>query len=514
MPSTTLLKSKGASGAAEQTVQHLAARRRSGGGGRTAPVYDPATGAIAREVLLADKDTVKAAVSAAQEAFPAWRATAPLKRARVLAGFQRLLEAHQDEVCALVTAEQGKVLADSRGEVQRGIENVEFATYAPQLLKGEHSCHVGPGIDTWSEFQPLGVCAGITPFNFPAMVPLWMWPMALACGNTFVLKPSERDPSAALYVAELALQAGLPPGVLNVVNGDKEAVDALLTDPRIQAVSFVGSTPIAQYVYARGSAEGKRVQALGGAKNHAVVMPDADMAGTVRALMGAAFGTCGERCMAISVAVAVGDETAAALIDGLKAEMARMKVGPGTGDRCDMGPLVTRAQLDKVRDYIDQGVAQGASLVVDGRKLELPANRDGFFLGPCLFDHVKPDMQIYQDEIFGPVLCVVRVSSLGDAMALIDAHPYGNGTCIFTRDGESARYFAAEIQIGMVGINVPLPVPVAYHSFGGWKRSLFGDLGAYGPDAVRFYTRRKTITERWPAAGAREGTAFSFPSHQ
>ena len=513
MASTPLSKEK-IPLAAQQTVHHLIHGRQSGGGTRTAPVYDPASGAIAREVLLADSDTVKAAVSAAHEAFPGWRATSPLKRARVLARFQRLLEVHQHDVCALVTAEQGKVLADSLGEVQRGIENVEYATYAPQLLKGEHSCAVGPGIDTWSEFQPLGVCAGITPFNFPAMVPLWMWPMALACGNTFVLKPSERDPSAALFVAELALQAGVPAGVLNVVNGDKEAVDALLADARVQAVSFVGSTPIAQYVYARGTAQGKRVQALGGAKNHAVVMPDADLAGTVRALMGAAFGTCGERCMAISVAVAVGEQTAAALVEGLKAEMAHMKVGPGTDERSDMGPLVTRVHLDRVRSYIDQGVAQGAKLVVDGRKLVVPDNRDGFFLGPCLFDHVKPDMQIYQDEIFGPVLCVVRVASLGDAMALIDAHPYGNGTCIFTRDGETARHFAAEIQVGMVGVNVPLPVPVAYHSFGGWKRSLFGDLNAYGPDAVRFYTRRKTITERWPAAGAREGTAFSFPSHQ
>ena len=512
MASTPLSKEK-IPHLAEPTVHHLIRGRQSGGGSRTAPVYDPASGAIAREVLLADADTVKAAVSAAHEAFPAWRATSPLKRARVLARFQRLLEVHQHDVCALVTAEQGKVLADSLGEVQRGIENVEYATYAPQLLKGEHSCEVGPGIDTWSEFQPLGVCAGITPFNFPAMVPLWMWPMALACGNTFVLKPSERDPSAALFVAELALQAGVPAGVLNVVNGDKEAVDVLLADPRVQAVSFVGSTPIAQYVYARGTAQGKRVQALGGAKNHAVVMPDADLAGTVRALMGAAFGTCGERCMAIAVAVAVGEQTAAALVEGLKAEMAHMKVGPGTDERSDMGPLVTRVHLDRVRSYIDQGVAQGAKLVIDGRKLEVADHRDGFFLGPCLFDHVKPDMQIYQDEIFGPVLCVVRVASLGDAMALIDAHPYGNGTCIFTRDGETARHFAAEIQVGMVGINVPLPVPVASHSFGGWKHSLFGDLSAYGPDAVRFYTRRKTITERWPTAGAREGTAFSFPSH-
>ncbi len=495
------------------TVEHLIAGRRVAGGTRTAPVYDPASGEVARQVLLADTNTVAAAVSTAREAFPAWRATSPAKRARVIARLQSLLEENQDAVCALVTAEQGKSLADSLGELQRGIENVEFATYAPQLLKGEHSCSVGPGIDTWSEFQPLGVCAGITPFNFPAMVPLWMWPMAIACGNTFVLKPSERDPSAALYVAELALKAGLPAGVLNVVNGDKEAVDALLADRRVQAVSFVGSTPIAEYVYARGCAQGKRVQALGGAKNHAVVMPDADLPGTVRSLIGAAFGTCGERCMAISVAVAVGEDTATALVAGLKAEMARIKTCAGTDSDCDMGPLVTREQLEKVRGYIDRGVAEGAQLVVDGRTLALPDRPHGFFLGPTLFDRVEPGMQIYRDEIFGPVLCVVRVASLGEAMALIDGHPYGNGTCIFTRDGQMARHFTEAIEVGMVGVNVPLPVPVAYHSFGGWKRSLFGDLAAYGPDAVRFYTRRKTITQRWPSAGSREGTAFSFPSN-
>lgn len=511
--SSTLSLKPAAAHAAGRTVDHLIAGRRVAGGSRTAPVYDPASGEVARQVLLADTNTVATAISAAREAFPAWRATAPAKRARVLARLQNLLEESKDTVCALVTAEQGKSLADSLGELQRGIENVEFATYVPQLLKGEHSRGVGPGIDTWSEFQPLGVCAGITPFNFPAMVPLWMWPMAVACGNTFVLKPSERDPSAALYVAELAHKAGLPAGVLNVVNGDKEAVDALLADPRVQAVSFVGSTPIAEYVYARGCAQGKRVQALGGAKNHAVVMPDADLPGTVRSLIGAAFGTCGERCMAISVAVAVGDETASALVAGLKTEMARIKTCAGTDSHCDMGPLVTREQLEKVRGYIDRGVAEGAELVVDGRTLAVPDRPHGFFLGPCLFDHVEPDMVIYREEIFGPVLCVVRVPTLGDAMALIDAHPYGNGTCIFTRDGEMARHFTDAIQVGMVGVNVPLPVPVAYHSFGGWKRSLFGDLHAYGPDAVRFYTRRKTITQRWPSAGSREGTAFSFPSN-
>ncbi len=512
MASTLSLKPAAARDAAH-TVEHLIAGRRCAGGSRTAPVYDPASGEVARQVLMADTDTVRAAISAAREAFPAWRATAPAKRARVLARLQNLLEDNKERICALVTAEQGKSLADSLGELQRGIENVEFATYVPQLLKGEHSCSVAPGIDTWSEFQPLGVCAGITPFNFPAMVPLWMWPMAVACGNTFVLKPSERDPSAALCVAELAHKAGLPAGVLNVVNGDKEAVDALLADSRVQAVSFVGSTPIAEYVHARGCAQGKRVQALGGAKNHAVVMPDADLPGSVRSLIGAAFGTCGERCMAISVAVAVGEDTATALVTGLKAEMARIKTCAGTDSHCDMGPLVTREQLDKVRGYIDRGVAEGAELVVDGRTLAVPDRPHGFFLGPCLFDHVEPDMVIYREEIFGPVLCVVRVPTLGDAMALIDAHPYGNGTCIFTRDGEMARHFSSEIQVGMVGVNVPLPVPVAYHSFGGWKRSLFGDLHAYGPDAVRFYTRRKTITQRWPSASSREGTAFSFPSN-
>ncbi len=496
------------------TVEHLIGGRRAAGGRRTAAVYDPASGAVTKQLLLADADTVRAAVTAAQEAFPAWRATAPLKRARVLARFQRLLDERKDSLSRLITDEQGKTLADSLGEVQRGIENVEYATGAPELLKGEHTSNVGPGIDSWSSFQPLGVCAGITPFNFPAMVPLWMWPMAVACGNTFVLKPSERDPSAPLFLAELALEAGLPAGVLNVVNGDKEAVDALLTDPRVQAVSFVGSTPVAEHVYATGAAHGKRVQALGGAKNHAVVMPDADMQGTVRALMGAAFGTCGERCMAISVVVAVGEDTAAALLAGMKAEIARLKVGPGADGDCDMGPLITRAQQEKVRGYVDQGVAEGADLVVDGRGLAVADHPHGFFLGPCLFDRVEPGMVIYREEIFGPVLGVVRVGTLAEAAAVIDAHPYGNGTCIFTRDGEAARRFAEQVQVGMVGINVPLPVPVAYHSFGGWKRSLFGDLHAYGPDAVRFYTRRKTITQRWPSAGAGERTAFSFPSSQ
>jgi malonate-semialdehyde dehydrogenase (acetylating)/methylmalonate-semialdehyde dehydrogenase len=494
------------------TIQHLIDGQLVSGGARTADVFNPATGQAEKRVLLADKLTVEQAIASAQAAYPAWRATPPLKRARVMSKLKVLLEDNADAICALVTAEHGKVLSDSMGELQRGIENVEYASYAPELLKGEHSKNVGPAIDSWSEFQALGVTAGITPFNFPVMVPLWMWPMAVACGNTFILKPSERDPSSALLVAELALQAGLPPGVLNVVHGDKEAVDTLLTDPRVKAISFVGSTPIAEYIYATGCAHGKRVQALGGAKNHAVVMPDADIPNAVSALMGAAYGSCGERCMAIPLVVAVGDATADAVVAGLKVEIAKMKVGPGTDASCDMGPLVTKAHFEKVKGYVDQGVAEGAALVVDGRGVSVPGHEAGYFLGPCLFDHVKRGMVIYQDEIFGPVLGVVRVQTLQDAMDLIDAHEYGNGTCIFTRDGEAARYFTDNILVGMVGVNVPLPVPVAYHSFGGWKRSLFGDLHAYGPDAARFYTKRKTITQRWPSAGVREGAVFSFPS--
>ncbi|WP_332851679.1 CoA-acylating methylmalonate-semialdehyde dehydrogenase [Duganella sp. S19_KUP01_CR8] len=485
------------------------------GTGRSQYVYNPATGAAEKRVLLADRLTVEAAIASAQAAFPAWRNTPPLKRARVMSNLKQLLEQHADEICQLITAEHGKVLSDAMGELQRGIENIEYASYAPELLKGEHSKNAGPSIDSWSEMQPLGVVAGITPFNFPAMVPLWMWPLAIACGNTFVLKPSERDPSSTLLIARLALEAGLPPGVLNVVNGDKEAVDTLLLDTRVQAVSFVGSTPIAQYIYATGTAQGKRIQALGGAKNHAVVMPDADIPQAVSALMGAAYGACGERCMAIPLLVAVGDATADALIAGLRTEIGKMRVGPGDDARSDMGPLVTRQHYDKVRGYVANGVAEGATLLVDGREIELPKGyEDGYYLGPCLFDHVTPNMRIYQEEIFGPVLGVVRVASLQAAMDLIDAHEYGNGTCIFTRDGEAARYFSDGIQVGMVGVNVPLPVPVAYHSFGGWKRSLFGDLGAYGPDGVRFYTRRKTITQRWPSAGLREAAVFSFPSNQ
>ena len=481
---------------------------------RPEPVANPATGEISRHVAMASRATVEAAIAAAQAAYPEWRNTPPIKRARIMFRFKQLLEEHADEVVAAITSEHGKVLDDAMGEFIRGVEVVEYACGIPEMLKGEHSKNVGPGIDSWSELQPLGVVAGITPFNFPAMVPMWMYPMAIACGNTFVLKPSEKDPSAPMLCAALLAEAGLPAGVFNIVNGDKEAVDTLLTDHRVQAVSFVGSTPIAEYIYRTGTSHGKRVQALGGAKNHAIVMPDADIDNAVSALTGAAYGSCGERCMAISVAVCVGDETADAVVGKLSERLARMQVGDGTDKSNDMGPLVTRAHFDKVLGYVDLGVEEGAELVVDGRGLVVDGRENGYFLGPCLFDRVTPDMRIYREEIFGPVLCVVRAESEERAMQLIDEHEYGNGTCIFTRDGEAARYFADNIKIGMVGINVPLPVPVAYHSFGGWKRSLFGDLYAYGPDSVRFYTRRKTITQRWPSGGVRERAQFSFPSNQ
>ena len=481
---------------------------------RPAPVYNPATGELTRHVAMASKATVEDAIAAAAAAFPAWRDTPPAKRARIMFRFKALLEEHADEIAAAITDEHGKVFDDAMGEFGRGVEVVDYACGIPELLKGEYSRNVGPGIDSWSDFQPLGVVAGITPFNFPAMVPMWMYPMAIACGNTFVLKPSEKDPTAPMIVAHLFKEAGLPDGVFNLVNGDKEAVDTLLNDERVQAISFVGSTPIAEYIYSTGTANGKRVQALGGAKNHAIVMPDADVDNAVSALMGAAFGSCGERCMAISVAVCVGDETADTVVARLKAEIDRLKVGPGTDVSNNMGPLVTRQHFEKVKGYVDLGIDEGADLVADGRSLVVKGHEDGFFLGPCLFDNVTSDMRIYQEEIFGPVLCVVRAESEEQAMQLIDDHEYGNGTCIFTRDGEAARYFADNIKVGMVGINVPLPVPVAYHSFGGWKRSLFGDLYAYGPDSVRFYTRRKTITQRWPSGGVREKAQFSFPGRQ
>ena len=481
--------------------------------GRTTAVYNPALGAAIRQVELADASTVQQAIEAAQAAFPAWRNTPPAKRAQVMFRFKQLLEANKDKIAALISEEHGKTLEDALGELQRGIENVEYACGAPELLKGEYNRNVGPAIDSWSDFQPLGVVAGITPFNFPAMVPLWMYPLAIVCGNCFILKPSERDPSSTLLIAELLHEAGLPKGVLNVVNGDKAAVDALIEAPAVKAISFVGSTPIAEYIYREANKHGKRVQALGGAKNHAVVLPDADLDNAVNALMGAAYGSCGERCMAISVVVAVGDQVADALIERLVPKIQALKIGAGTACGLDMGPLVSAAARDKVKGYIDAGVAQGARLVVDGRQRVVPGCEDGYFVGGTLFDQVTPQMSIYQEEIFGPVLCVVRAASLEQAMQLINDHEYGNGTCLFTRDGEAARLFCDEIEVGMVGVNVPLPVPVSYHSFGGWKRSLFGDLHAYGPDGVRFYTKRKTITQRWPQRASHEAAQFAFPSN-
>ena len=480
--------------------------------GRHAEVFNPATGDAIRRVPLADRATVQLAIDAAKAAFPAWRNTPAAKRAQVMFRFKQLLEQNEGRIAQLISEEHGKTLEDASGELKRGIENVEFACAAPEILKGEYSRNVGPNIDAWSDFQPLGVVAGITPFNFPAMVPLWMYPLAIVCGNCFILKPSERDPSSTLLIAELLHEAGLPKGVLNVVHGDKAAVDALIEAPEVKALSFVGSTPIAEYIYAEGTKRGKRVQALGGAKNHAVLMPDADLDNAVSALMGAAYGSCGERCMAISVAVCVGDQVADALVAKLVPQIQGLKIGAGTSCGLDMGPLVTSAARDKVKGYIDAGVAQGASLVVDGRDLVVVGHENGYFVGGTLFDRVTPEMSIYREEIFGPVLCVVRVASLEDAMQLINDHEYGNGTCIFTRDGEAARLFCDEIEVGMVGVNVPLPVPVAYHSFGGWKRSLFGDLHAYGPDGVRFYTRRKAITQRWPQRASHEASQFAFPS--
>ncbi|MFG0524994.1 CoA-acylating methylmalonate-semialdehyde dehydrogenase [Pseudomonas sp. zjy_9] len=494
------------------TVGHLINGQIVSDAARLQDVYNPSTGEVSKQVALASTATVEQAIVAAEAAFPEWRNTPPIKRARIMFRFKELLEQNADRIAQMIGEEHGKISHDALGELQRGIENVEYACGAPELLKGEHSKNVGPNIDSWSEFQPLGVVAGITPFNFPVMVPLWMFPMAIVCGNCFILKPSERDPSSTLFIAQLLQEAGLPKGVMNVVNGDKEAVDVLLRDPRIQAVSFVGSTPIAEYIYKTANANGKRCQALGGAKNHAIVMPDADMDNAVSQLLGAAFGSSGERCMALSVAVAVGDAAADALIEKMQAAMQSLKVGAYSDKNNDFGPVITKAHQQKVVGYINSAEEQGATIVVDGRKPQVAGYENGFFVGGTLIDGVKPDMLSYKEEIFGPVLQVVRVDSMQAAMDLIDAHEYGNGTCIFTRDGEAARYFSDNIKVGMVGINVPLPVPVAYHSFGGWKRSLFGDLHAYGPDAVRFYTKRKTVTQRWPSAGVRESVSFSMPT--
>jgi len=480
---------------------------------RIIPVYNPATGKVIRNVALSSADDTREAITVAQNAFNAWKGVTPLNRARIMFKFMALLEQHKSELAKMITHEHGKVFSDAMGEVTRGMEVVEFACGIPHLLKGEHSLNVGRGVDSFSLMQPVGVCVGISPFNFPAMVPMWMFPIALACGNTFVMKPSEKDPSVPLRIAELLTEAGLPDGVFNVVNGDKEAVDVLLTDERVQAVSFVGSTPVAEYIYATASAHGKRVQALGGAKNHMLVMPDADPDQVVGSLMGAAYGSAGERCMAISVAVCVGEQAADTLITRLRKEIDTMRIGPGIDqeEEAHMGPLISAEHAAKVREYVSSGVKDGAKLIVDGREFVCPGNEQGYFVGPTLFDNVKPGMRIYDEEIFGPVLAIVRVETYEEAVAMINSHEYGNGTAIFTRDGDSARQFCEEIQVGMVGVNVPIPVPMAFHSFGGWKRSLFGPLHMHGPDGVRFYTKMKAVTARWPK-GQRIGSDFSMPT--
>ncbi len=478
---------------------------------RTLPVFNPATGAVTGELSVAGRGEVQAAVSAARAAFSGWADTPPLRRARILNRFLTIMEERIDVLAAVVTAEHGKVLSDAKGEIQRGMEVVEFATAAPQLLKGEVTENVGRHVDSYSLRQPLGVVAGITPFNFPAMVPMWMFPVALACGNCFILKPSERDPSAALLMAEWLQEAGLPDGVFNVVHGGKEAVDALLDDPDVAAISFVGSTPIARHIYETAARTGKRCQALGGAKNHMIIMPDADLDQAVDALMGAAYGSAGERCMAISVAVPVGKRTADALIERLAPKVRDLKIGPGTDPTAEMGPLVTRQHLDRVRSYIDAGVAEGAALIVDGREFQRQGCESGYFIGGTLFDNVSTEMSIYRDEIFGPVLGVARAPDYDTAARWINEHQFGNGTSIFTRDGDAAREFAHRIRVGMIGVNIPIPVPMAFHSFGGWKASMFGDHHMHGPEGVRFYTKLKTITSRWPT-GIRAGAEFVMPT--
>jgi len=492
-------------------VGHRIGGKADTGGTRRSEIFNPAAGAAIAAVALADRNALDRAIAAAKSALPAWSDTAALKRARVLFKFKELIEAHFDEIAALITREHGKTLSDAKGELTRGLEIVEFACGIPQLLKGQHSDNVGGGIDNWSLRQPLGVCVGITPFNFPAMVPMWMFPMAIACGNTFVLKPSERDPSTSLKLAELFERAGLPPGVLNVVQGDREAVDALLAHPDVAAVSFVGSTPVAEHIYTEGTRHGKRVQALGGAKNHMVVMPDANLDLAADALVGAGYGSAGERCMAISVAVVVG-EVADSLVNKLATRIRALKVDGGDAAGADMGPLITAAHRAKVESYIEDGVRAGATLVVDGRGLSVPGRERGFFLGPCLFDHVRPDMRIYREEIFGPVLSIVRTRDFASAVDLVNGHEYGNGAACFTSDGRVAREFTRRVKAGMVGINVPLPVPMAFHSFGGWKRSLFGDHHIYGEEGVRFYTRYKSVMQRWPGSTSR-GPEFTMPTN-
>jgi malonate-semialdehyde dehydrogenase (acetylating)/methylmalonate-semialdehyde dehydrogenase len=482
-----------------------------GASGRFGDVFNPTTGELAARAPLAARAEVEAAIANAAAAFPGWAAQSPQARARVMFRFKELVEKNMDELALLLASEHGKVVADAKGSIQRGLEVVEFACGVPHLMKGEYSDSVARGVDVYSMRQPLGVVCGITPFNFPAMVPMWMFAVAIACGNTFILKPSEKDPSCPLRLGELMMEAGAPAGVLNVVNGDKEAVDTLLTDPRIQAVSFVGSTPIAQYVYATAAQHGKRVQAMGGAKNHMIVLPDADMEQATDALIGAGYGSAGERCMAISVAVPVGEKTADALIERLAPRVRALKVGPSTDKDSEMGPLVTRQHLDKVKGYVELGVREGATLAVDGRGLKLQGYENGYFMGGCLFDRVKPEMRIYKEEIFGPVLSVVRARDFDEALRLPSEHEFGNGVAVFTRDGDAAREFAQRVNVGMVGVNVPIPVPLAFHTFGGWKRSAFGDTNQHGPEGVRFFTKVKTVTSRWPT-GVRAGAEFVIPT--
>jgi malonate-semialdehyde dehydrogenase (acetylating) / methylmalonate-semialdehyde dehydrogenase len=490
-------------------IGHWIAGERAAAGGRTQPVFNPATGAVARQVALASRAEVHAAIAAAQAAFPAWADTPPIRRARVMFKFLELMNQHRDTIAAMITAEHGKVFSDAQGEVTRGIDIVEFACGIPQLLKGDYTDQVSTGIDNWTLRQPLGVVAGITPFNFPCMVPCWMFPVAIACGNSFILKPSERDPSPSVFIGELFQQAGLPDGVFNVVQGDKVAVDALLEHPDVKALSFVGSTPIAQYIYETGAKNGKRVQALGGAKNHMVVMPDADIEQAVDALIGSAYGSAGERCMAISVAVLVGD-VGDKIVPLLAERVRALKVRNGMAADAEMGPVITKEALERIEGYIDIGVEEGAKLAVDGRGLKVPQHEGGFFTGGTLFDHVTPAMRIYQEEIFGPVLSCVRAHDFAEAVKLVDEHSYGNGVSCFTSDGHIAREFSRRIQVGMVGINVPIPVPMAWHGFGGWKQSLFGDMHAYGEEGVRFYTRQKSVMQRWPASIGK-GAEFAMP---
>jgi malonate-semialdehyde dehydrogenase (acetylating) / methylmalonate-semialdehyde dehydrogenase len=479
--------------------------------GRQGDVFDPNTGEVQARVALAKRSEVEQAIANAEAAQPGWAATNPQRRARVMFKFLELVQKEYDSLAKLLSSEHGKTVPDARGDIQRGLEVVEFACGIPHLMKGEYSESAGPGTDLYSVRQPLGVVAGITPFNFPAMIPLWKAAPAIACGNAFVLKPSERDPSVPMRLAELFIEAGLPAGILNVVNGDKEAVDTLLTDPRVMAIGFVGSSAIAEYIYSTGCAHGKRVQCFGGAKNHMIVMPDADMDQAVDALIGAGYGSAGERCMAVSVAVPVGEKTADTLMKKLIPRVENLKIGPSSDPAADYGPLVTKQALDRVKNYVDAGIKEGAKLVVDGRGFKMQGYENGFFMGGCLFDHVKPDMRIYKDEIFGPVLSVVRAHDSEEAVRLPSEHEYGNGVAIFTRDGDTARDFVNRVQVGMVGVNFAIPVPLAYHTFGGWKRSGFGDLNQHGPDSIRFYTKTKTVTSRWPT-GTKEGAEFVIPT--